>query len=425
MESVEAEEDKAVERGALTTKKKTKPKGWPATEVEMRAVDSLVPYARNARTHSPKQVDQIAASIQEWGWTVPCLIDEKGGMIAGHGRLLAAKKLGIADVPVMVALGWSEAQKRAYVLADNKLAENAGWDTDLLKLEFGELSALDFDLGLTGFDVNEVSGFTNNNQLGDPDDVPEAQEVAVSQAGDLWVMGGHRLLCGDSTSADDFSRLGSDSFDLCMTDPPYGVGWDYDTHDDTKDGLAKTIAGFFSIARASCEVVALTPGVANLFSYPEPPTWVLCWFTGSGVGLCRWGFVSWHPIAVWGKDPKLSAGEGSHPDGFKWMITQDDATESSALDHSCPKPFSVWDRFMQRLSSKKTTSVYEPFCGSGTTLIAAEKNGLSCGAIEISPRYVDVSIRRWQDFTGRQATLEGTDLTFAQVAEQRLAEGVA
>ena len=140
---------------------------WPADKVERRAVAALIPYARNARTHSPEQVDQIAASIREWGWTVPVLVDEQGGIIAGHGRVLAAHKLGIAEIPVMVAAGWSEAQKRAYVLADNKLALNAGWDDDLLKIELGDLQAFDFDLGLIGFSADEIAGLTFDKERPD------------------------------------------------------------------------------------------------------------------------------------------------------------------------------------------------------------------------------------------------------------------
>ena len=148
---------------------------WPADKVERRSVADLTPYARNARTHSPEQVDQIAASIREWGWTVPVLVDEQGGLIAGHGRVLAAKKLGIAEIPVMVATGWSEAQKRAYVLADNKLALNAGWDEDLLKVELAELSGLDFDLSLTGFGEGEIADLLAEKTEGltDPDETPE------------------------------------------------------------------------------------------------------------------------------------------------------------------------------------------------------------------------------------------------------------
>lgn len=153
---------------------------WPADKVERRKVDSLVPYARNARTHSPEQVDQIAASIREWGWTVPILIDEQGGLIAGHGRVMAAKKLGLAEVPVMVAAGWSEGQKRAYVLADNKLAENAGWDRDMLKVELGDLGALDFDISLTGFGEGEMSALFDepNFEPGSLDDQGKLDELS-------------------------------------------------------------------------------------------------------------------------------------------------------------------------------------------------------------------------------------------------------
>jgi ParB-like chromosome segregation protein Spo0J len=159
---------------------------WPADKVERRAVAALIPYARNARTHSREQVDQIAASIREWGWTVPVLIDDEGGIIAGHGRVLAAHKLAIAEVPVMVAAGWSEAQKRAYVLADNKLALNAGWDNDLLKIELGDLQAFDFDLGLIGFSADEIAGLTfDRSGLTDPDEAPDAPAIPVSAPGDV------------------------------------------------------------------------------------------------------------------------------------------------------------------------------------------------------------------------------------------------
>ncbi len=165
---------------------------WPADAVERRPVADLVPYARNARTHSDEQVAQIAASIREWGWTVPVLIDEAGGLIAGHGRVMAARKLGLTEVPVMVARGWSEAQKRAYVLADNKLALNAGWDVDLLKLELGDLSLGGFDLGLTGFSDLEIGSLLadKTDGLTDPDDVPDAPAVPVTVLGDVWLLGG-------------------------------------------------------------------------------------------------------------------------------------------------------------------------------------------------------------------------------------------
>jgi hypothetical protein len=202
---------------------------WPADKVERRSVDTLVPYARNARTHSDEQVAQIAASIKEWGWTVPILVDEDGGIIAGHGRVMAARKLGIADVPVMVAAGWSEAQKRAYVLADNKLALNAGWDLELLGGELRDLSELGFDCELTGFDGAELEALMAEKTEGltDPDDTPEPPLNPVTEPGEVWLLGKHRIVCGDSTDADVVAKcLNGVEPHLMVTDPPYGVEYD-------------------------------------------------------------------------------------------------------------------------------------------------------------------------------------------------------
>src|SRR6267142_1601945 len=182
---------------------------WPADKTIRRAVDELLPYARNARTHNAEQVEQIAASIREWGWTNPVLVAEDGTIIAGHGRVLAAKKLRLKEVPVMVASGWSEAQKRAYALADNKLALNAGWDLALLALELNELEAFGFDLVLTGFDIDERAALTAGSTEGltDPDTVPDLPTNPIARLGDVWVLGRHRLMCGDSTSAEDVEKL--------------------------------------------------------------------------------------------------------------------------------------------------------------------------------------------------------------------------
>ena len=175
---------------------------WPADKVERRSIGSIIPYARNSRTHSDEQVAQIAASINEWGFTNPILVDIDGEIIAGHGRLLAAQKLGLKEVPCITAVGWSDAQKKAYVIADNKLALNAGWDNDMLAVEFGELKELDFNLDLIGFDPDELASILKEPEtegLTDEDAVPEVPEVPVTVEGDVWVMGKHRLMCGDST----------------------------------------------------------------------------------------------------------------------------------------------------------------------------------------------------------------------------------
>ena len=199
---------------------------WPADKIERRKVDDLVPYARNARTHSNEQVMQIAASIKEWGWTNPILVDEEGGIIAGHGRVLAALKLGIKDVPTMTASGWTDAQKRAYILADNQLALNAGWDMDLLKVELSDLDDMEFDVDLIGFDGDFLANILNDPTEGltDPDEVPEVPDDPITQEGDVWILGNHRIICGDSTSADTVDKLlNGVKPHLMVTDPPYGV----------------------------------------------------------------------------------------------------------------------------------------------------------------------------------------------------------
>ena len=202
--------------------------GWPADKVERWPIDRLTPYARNARTHTNEQVAQIAASIREWGWTNPVLLAEDGTIIAGHGRVLAARKLRIQQIPVMVAAGWSEAQKRAYALADNKLALNAGWDEAMLTLEFTDLTEVGFDIGLLGFSDAEIAALgASSTGLTDPDDAPETPTEAMSEAGDVWLLGRHRLLCGDSTAVDDVAKvLDGVQPHLMVTDPPYGVDYD-------------------------------------------------------------------------------------------------------------------------------------------------------------------------------------------------------
>lgn len=205
------------------------PKPNPADHLERWPIDRLVPYARNSRTHSDEQVAQIAASIREWGWTTPILVDAEGGIIAGHGRVLAARKLGISEVPVIIATGWSDEQKRAYVIADNKLALNAGWDNELLNLELQELSGLGFNMELTGFTDEEIKALMPveiTEGLTDEDDAPAVQENPVTVPGDVWVLGKHRVMCGDSTSVDAVDRLmDGQKADMVFTDPPYNIDY--------------------------------------------------------------------------------------------------------------------------------------------------------------------------------------------------------
>lgn len=389
-------------------------------KIEKLSLDALIPYARNSRTHSETQVAQIAGSIREFGFTNPVLIDGEGGIIAGHGRVMAARQLGLSEVPCIRLAHLTDAQKRAYVIADNKLALNAGWDDALLALELRDLAEMGFDLELTGFDGSEIddllADLDGDEGQGSADDVPEVLPAAISTPGDVWVLGRHRLMCGDSTSEDDVGRLiGANKVALCLTDPPYGLGDtdsaknDYVEYDDTRENLIKTVAGFLPIAQRIAPVVVMTPGNGNSRLYPAP-TWTMAWFTPAGAGSGPWGFCCWQPILCYGKDPKLAKGKGRHPDA----IVHTESAEK--LGHPCTKPINFWKWLMER-TSEEGDAIYEPFSGSATTVIAAEETRRTCYAMEMSPQYVDVGVRRWQNFTGKRATHAETGDPFPEAPE--------
>jgi len=391
---------------------------WPADRVERRPIEALIPDARNARTHDDAQVAQVAASMREWGWTNPVLVDEGGSIIAGHCRVLAARKLGYTEVPVMVAEGWSKAQKRAYILADNQLALNAGWDMDVLANEMEGLKEWDFDLSLLGFSDLDALLAGKTDGLTDPDDVPEEPAVPVTVAGDVWLLGRHRLVCGDCTTVDVVdAAMAGERASVCLTDPPYGLDDstsdknNYDSYEDSRDNLIRAITGFFPLARDVSDIVVVTPGNGNQSLYP-PPTWTLGWFIPGAVGRGPWGFCCWQPILCYGKDPKLARGLGCHPDAVV------DNSHPDAVAHPCSKPVKLWRWVMER-TSEAGERIYDPFSGSGTTVIAAEMTGRACHAIEISPAYVDVAVKRWQAFTGQSATLDRDGRTFAQIGDER------
>lgn len=396
---------------------------WPADKVERRAVSSLKPYAKNSRTHSEAQIEQIARSITEFGFTVPVLIDPKGEIIAGHGRVLAAASLGLADVPVMVAKGWTAAQKRAYVIADNKLALNAGWDEDILSEELKALGADGFDLSLTGFDnVELVSFLSDGDKESAPDELPPAPAAITTQPGDVWICGDHRVMCGDCTSdADVAALMDGESAALCLTDPPYGLGAGkesgknaYDIYDDTPANLVDLASKWLPIARSVAKVVVFSPGVTNQWIYPKPD-WVMCWFYGGGQLRSSWGFNCWQPFLCYGKEPGLAAGKGARPDA----VDMNTPANAGDIDHPCPKPVKLWEWLIDRLVFKKGAIIFEPFCGSGTALVAAEAKGAIVRAMELSPKYVDIAVLRWEAFTGRKAVLMGDGSTFADLAAQR------
>lgn len=388
------------------------------------SVASLIPYARNSRTHSDAQVAKIAASIREFGFLNPIIVDGANGIIAGHGRVMAAQKLGLETLPVIEASHLTEAQKRAYIIADNRLALDAGWDNDLLKIELQDLQAGGFDLALTGFEIGEIEGFLAEQTEGltDPDDVPDAPETPVTVEGDVWLLGRHRLVCGSCTVQTDVdSALQGRKADLCLTDPPYGLGDkkasgknDYATYEDTLENLIALAADWLPIARSVANAVVFSPGVTRQWIYPEP-SWVICWFYGGGQLRSSWGFNCWQPFLCYGKDPSLANGKGARPDA----VDMNTPANAGDIDHPCPKPVKLWEWFLERLTFSPNAVIYEPFNGSGTTLIAAERKGISVAAIELDPRYVDVAVKRWQEFTGQSATLEGDGRTFAELEAER------
>lgn len=408
---------------------------WPADKVERRKVADLTPYARNSRTHSEEQIAQIAASIKEWGWTVPVLIEPDGGIIAGHGRILAAQKLGIKEVPCMIVDGWTEAQKRAYVIADNKLAANAGWDESMLRAEFQELDGLGFDLGLTGFGEQELAGLMieENEGLTDPDEIPDEPEDPISRMGDVWVMGRHRIICGDSTSATDVEAvLAGVKPHLMVTDPPYGV--EYDPSWRARAGVnlnQKKLGKVKNDDRADwSEAWALFPGdVAYvwhgaLHAAIVADSLVSCGFAVRSqiiwakdrFALSR-GDYHWQHEPCWYvvRESRVGHWAGDRKQSTVWNIP---AREDQGHGHSTQKPVECMKRPIENNSSPGQ-AVYEPFSGSGTTIIASEMTGRACYAVELNPGYVDVAVRRWQEFTGEEATLDGDGRTFEEISAER------
>jgi DNA modification methylase len=417
---------------------------WPADKVERRPIGALLPYARNSRTHSEAQVDQIAASIKEWGWTTPVLVSETGTIIAGHGRVRAAKKLGLTDVPVMVASGWTKAQIQAYAIADNKLALNAGWDEALLSIEIGELTDLGFDIELIGFTDAEIAGLCSSERTGltDPDEIPEVPVNPVSRPGDVWLLGPHRLLCGDSTNAADVAKvLGSVKPHLMVTDPPYGVDYDPAWRADANKWKGSNVKiGGKAMGRVSndhladwTEAWALFPGdVAyvwhgGLRSAEQASSLERANFTirsqiiwNKGRLVISRGDYHWQHEACWYAVRKGKTGHwnGSRTESTVWDIPKPQASETG---HGTQKPVECMKRPIDNNSSPGQ-AIYEPFSGSGTTIIAAEITGRSCHAIELMPQYVDVAVERWQAFTGETAKLEADGRTFAAVSAERRAE---
>jgi DNA modification methylase len=389
-----------------------------AIKIEYRAVDALIPYARNSRTHSDAQVAQIAASIKDFGWTNPVLIDGDNGIIAGHGRLLAARKLGQDEVPTIQLAGLSDAQKRAYIIADNKLALNAGWDDELLALELGELQELGFDIELTGFSADELEDLVEVEQVEgntDPDEIPEPPVDPVTKLGDVWLLGKHRLMCGDSTSIDAVDELmAGEKADMIFTDPPYGV--DYEgINNDSRAGLADLLSAAF----ANYAIVG-KPGAPFYCFHSDRCADI---FHSAYRAVCHFSsMIVWvKPALVLSQTDYQSMHEpclygwlegGSHEwHGDRKQTSVWEFGKESVDGHTTPKPVDLIVNALNN-SSKAKQIIIDLFGGSGSTLIACEKVGRFARLMELDPKYCDVIVKRWQDFTGKQATLESDGTTF-------------
>lgn len=411
----------------------------PADKLAKWSIDRLIPYARNSRTHSDAQVAQIAASIREWGWATPVLVDEDGQIIAGHGRILAARKLGMAEVPVVIASGWSDAQKRAYVIADNKLALNAGWDNDLLALEFGELEGLGFDLELTGFSLDEIDALKPVEAaagLTDEDEVPESPADPVTRLGDVWVLGKHRLMCGDSTSIDALEALcQKQPVDMWLTDPPYNVAYEGKTKDALKIKNDSMGDEQFRQFLRDCYVAAdavMKPGAVFYIWHADSEGYN---FRGAA------NDAGWkvRQCLIWKKQTMVMGRQDYHwkhePCLYGWKdgaghLWASDRKQTTILEfdrpsrngeHPTMKPVALFEYQMLN-NTKGNDIVLDSFGGSGTTMIAAEKNGRVSRLMELDPKYCDVIVKRWQDFTGKQATLEATGQTFAEVSNGKASQ---
>jgi DNA modification methylase len=373
-------------------------------EVEITA---LIPYAKNSRTHDDAQVAQIAASIKEFGWTNPILIDGEKGIIAGHGRLMAARKLKMDKVPVIELSGMTDAQKKAYVIADNRLALNAGWDNAMLTIELKDLEDEGFDLSLTGFDDSELDALLNpiveTEGLTDEDAVPNVPEEPKTKLGDIYILGNHRLMCGDSTSIDAVEKLmDGNKADMVFTDPPYGMRLDTDY---SKMGATKTkyrqVIGDHEDFNAQ-----------DIFGVIQSPIYYL-WgadYYSDTIPLYKDG-----SYFVWSKAQSESENSvfGSrfelcwrYPKKKKevWFVRGINQSSERLGEHPTQKPTELTIRAVE-LETKPKAIVVDLFGGSGSTLIGCEKTNRYARLMELDPKYCDVIVKRWEDFTGKKAIL--------------------
>ena len=401
-------------------------------QIEQLKVGDLIPYVNNSRTHSDEQVMQVASSIKEFGFTNPILIDDDGGIIAGHGRLMAAKKLGLDEVPCIRLGHLSEAQRKAYVIADNQLALNSGWDLDALKLEMDRLGELDFNIELLGFDDDFLASLMIEEPgegLTDEDAVPEPPETPTTVEGDVWVLGNHRLMCGDSTSIDAVDKLMDGKMaDMVNTDPPYGVS--YQSNMRTKSDQFDVIANddvFLDIAPviAACSTgwvfvwtswKVITTWIDMFEGFGYPTNQVIWSKGGGGIGDLKKTFSSDYETAlVWHRGAELTGKRI----GSVWKVDKDGA---STYMHPTQKPVALPEEAIDK-TTRQGDLVLDLFGGSGSTLIACEKTNRVSYNMELDPKYCDVIIKRWQEFTGKQAINEGTGKPYIEMSN--IIEGAA
>ena len=431
-----------------------------ARHIEQWPIDKLIPYGRNPRTHSEAQVGQIAGSIQTFGFNNPILVDTQAGIIAGHGRLLAARKLQLCEVPVIVLDHLTESQKNAYILADNQLALNAGWDEELLQMELAVLQDEEFNLDLIGFETAELDRLLSQNTvagLTEEDAVPEPPEEPVTRAGDLWLLGPHRVLCGDATNAEAVQRVcaGRAPF-LMVTDPPYGIELDSEWRDraglngcgPAEPSYMHRTEGHRNTSISSDTRADWSEAFALLPTLQVAYVWHASKFTREVLdGLLRIGFLH-HQQIIWNKGRTVltrthywfqhepcwyvrkknapwfgKAGENStvwDAPSPKFIMG---SSQEEKFDHPTQKPVELIRRPILN-HTKRGELVYDPFLGSGTTLAGAETTGRICYGLELDPKYVDVIVKRWQGFTEKKATLESDGRTFEEIAQERCQEAV-
>jgi DNA modification methylase len=412
-------------------------------QVELWPIDRPKPYGKNPRKLTDKAIGKVAASIKQFGFQQPIVCDAKDEIIVGHTRLQGAQKLGLKQVPVVVADNLTPAQVKAYRIADNRVAQETSWLDDVLADELLELKGLDFDLGETGFDLPELDRLMrDNDELERAEETPPVPETPVSVLGDLWLLGSHRILCGDSTVATDVERvLGGVRPHLMVSDPPYGVVYDANWRNEAERANGRSVG-----ARATGKVLnddkadwretwALFPGDvayiwhAGVHAGSVQQSLEVCGFAirsqiiwaKNNIAIGRGDYHWQHEPAFYAVRTKTKGHwNGDRKQSTLWKI---DKPQKSETGHSTQKPVECMLRPIQNNSSPGQ-AVYEPFAGSFTTGVACELSGRICLAVELSPAYVDVGVLRWQGLTGKEATLESTGETFAMVKEKRLSANV-